>query len=282
MGCCLVPADNELVVMTWNVQNLFDAVSQGSEYPEFDPESGTWNTFLYHLKLAATAEVIKSPESGNPDVLLLQEVENAGVVQDLLNTYLKGSGYEFTDISGEDYGAVHTAILSRYPLENIQSHAVWGSGLSEQRFIMEYRLKVNGRNVIIFNDHWKSKAGSDPGTEERLAAAAVLEAASLNALEESSLVVAGGDFNCEYDTFSMSGLSWEKPENCEGSYVYKREWEAIDMLLLSENMRKKLKDMMYYPGDLMKNSLGFPVPFNAYSGQGYSDHLPLIAVFAVE
>ena len=30
-------------VMSWNVQNLFDAVDDGNEYSEFDPSFGNWN-----------------------------------------------------------------------------------------------------------------------------------------------------------------------------------------------------------------------------------------------
>ncbi|MBN1647498.1 MAG: endonuclease/exonuclease/phosphatase family protein [Spirochaetales bacterium] len=288
--CCLVPSDDELVIMTWNVQNLFDDVAQGSEYSEYDPDSGEWNSGLYHLKLAAVADVIKSTEARDPDLVLLQEVENAGVIEDLLDMYLVNRGYSVYDLSSEEYGAVHTAFLSRYPVTEIRAHSVWGTDLTEQRFIMEYRCTIGKEPVVIFNNHWKSKAGSDSGEDERRAAACVLDNRATSALHEHRLVLAGGDFNCaitdgeffqEDDgdgTRLLSAFTWLQPENGKGSYAYNGQWEAIDMILVPSGQCPTVCCMEYFSGEFIRNSSGYPAAFNAASGQGYSDHLPLIAV----
>ena len=95
-GCPLDPFadDGQLVIMSYNTQNLFDDVSQGLEYPEYDPDNGDWNTDSYLGKLAALgAAVKKSPKT--PDIILLQEVENLKVIKALAEDFLVSSGYDF-------------------------------------------------------------------------------------------------------------------------------------------------------------------------------------------
>ena len=45
-------------VATYNVENLFDAKYQGSEYKEYIPGKHNWNRRMVDIKLNHTAEVI--------------------------------------------------------------------------------------------------------------------------------------------------------------------------------------------------------------------------------
>ena len=274
--------------MTYNVQNLFDDVSQGSEYAAVNPAGGRWNSNLYHLKLCAVADVITCSNSLNPDIVLLQEVENINVIKELSETYLKGEGYSYLHISTEDYGAVHTAILSRYPISAVYSHRVWGTELKDQRFIMEYSIKVGEKEVLIFNNHWKSKSGSGNSDRERQAAAELLIYKAKNGAADNPYIVAAGDFNNElakspfFDSFAEAGavlgeLFYMKPANGDGSYVYKQEWLGIDLFLLSEAVVMEMEpEVVYNNSDYLLNSYGFPSKFNTDAASGYSDHLPVI------
>ena len=79
LSCAANPVWNssrEITVMTYNVHNLFDAVSDGGEYPEYDPAEGEWTEKDYENRLANTADVIRGAVRGGPDVVLCQELEH--------------------------------------------------------------------------------------------------------------------------------------------------------------------------------------------------------------
>ena len=73
-----------LTIMSYNVENLFDDVRDGTEYREFDPGRGAWNTESFQLRIKALSEVVRKAVPGGPDILLLQEVENENALQVLL------------------------------------------------------------------------------------------------------------------------------------------------------------------------------------------------------
>jgi len=73
-----------------------------------------------------------------------------------------------------------------------------------------------------------------------------------------------------------------------GSYFYKNDWETIDHFLISRQLfgdtalsgweYKKTVIINYPP---FANANGIPVPYNARTGLGMSDHLPLMLFLAV-
>lgn len=287
LSCCFFWDDERIVIMTWNVQNLFDDVSQGGEYPEYNPEYGQWNSNLYHLKLCSVADVITDPASGDPDIVLLQEIENSSVIETLGGVYLKGRGYDFAYVSAEEYSAVHTAILSRYPLTEIRSHRIWGEEFADQRFIMEYTIRIGNESIIIFNDHWKSKLG-DNTDAEREAAAGLLFSRVRELEKDFRCIIAAGDFNSEYCegspffAFPQNAVNpplvYAEPGNGDGTYVYNDEWEMIDMFLVPQSLSETLSAnvRIISPGFMLNNN-GYPKSFSGISGDGYSDHLPVKA-----
>ena len=303
-SCCrFLQNDKTLRVMSYNVQNLFDDISSGSEYDEFDPANGTWTSKLYHLKLCAIADVIACEEAGGPDIILLQEIENERAVSDLADGYLKSKSYKYYFVSQEDFGSIHTAVISRFPILSARAHRIWGKDFSDQRFIMQYRIDFYGKDLFVFNNHWKSKSGNS-GETERAAAAAALGAAisKLSSKYDSPLIIAGGDFNSSLAeetpfaktplgdssgfivelgpgpiaTSETANLVFYKPDNGMGSYVYRDEWEAIDMLMVSKGVADNFNTRLFYVNpDFLLNSRGYPSAFSSISAEGYSDHLPL-------
>ena len=82
---CLLPLflfSQPVKVATYNVENLFDAVYQGSEYEVYIPGKHNWNKRMVEIKLNHTAEVICDL---NADILGLQEVENDIIFQQLIS-----------------------------------------------------------------------------------------------------------------------------------------------------------------------------------------------------
>jgi endonuclease/exonuclease/phosphatase family metal-dependent hydrolase len=72
-------------IISYNVENLFDNFHDGSEYNDFKPNSKYWNTKSAQIKYLNTLKVI---EDLNSDIIILQEIENKSLLEQL-NTKLK-------------------------------------------------------------------------------------------------------------------------------------------------------------------------------------------------
>ncbi|MCF7913977.1 MAG: endonuclease/exonuclease/phosphatase family protein [Spirochaetaceae bacterium] len=187
-----------ITLLSYNVQNLFDDVWDGSEYPEYDPAGDSWSSDLYHLKLLQLSDVLSRYPEGGADILLLQEVENLNALEMLVTHYLKGCGYRYYCISDAKDSAVNTAILSRYPLEDIQAHSVSIEGIPAGRPILECKIQTTGIPLRIFNCHWKSKSGGAAETEPLRRVSAAVLAGRIHQIAEQhgqSNIIAAGDFN---------------------------------------------------------------------------------------
>ena len=109
----------ELIVMSYNVENLFDLEDHPERADdEFLPMgSHRWTKARYERKLHQIAEVLSSAGSLThfPDLVALVEVENAGVLRDLLSHTPLGAqaGYAFTVTEGEDPRGINVALLYR-------------------------------------------------------------------------------------------------------------------------------------------------------------------------
>ena len=78
----------ELKIASFNVQNLFDGVNDGTEYADFEIGRGGWSEQKYERKLQAVADEISA---FNVDILGLQEIENEAVLKALAQK----AGYGF-------------------------------------------------------------------------------------------------------------------------------------------------------------------------------------------
>ncbi|KIM08523.1 MAG: hypothetical protein KU28_03795 [Sulfurovum sp. PC08-66] len=63
----------EFKVASYNVENLFDLVNNGSEYDEYIPNRNGWDKSALNKKLNNIAQVICDL---NADTVALQEIEN--------------------------------------------------------------------------------------------------------------------------------------------------------------------------------------------------------------
>ncbi len=134
----------EITIMSFNVENLFDALDDaGKNDSTYQPrtvksdplhiaeceriEVERWrNDCLYldwsddavDFKLEQLARTILDVNDGSgPDVIALQEVENLGILQRLRDDYLGAAGYrEAVLIEGRDIRGIDVAFLSRLPL----------------------------------------------------------------------------------------------------------------------------------------------------------------------
>jgi len=259
-------------IMSYNVQLLFDSVDDGDEYSPFTLEDG-YSHSLYLHRLESLAKALTQQQSTDPDVIILQEVENDQVVRDLLNMYLKKRGFTFYVVSEDPQSPIEVAIISRYEIIEAHIHST-----IEQRPIMEAVINIQGENIRVFALHLRSqRAGFEESEKERLESITALSSI-IDRYDSSGIVlptIIAGDFNesiTEYEKYGGSIQTALIPYNSisgslnevkgslfltggvvndglwytfyldsnqmntlrvPGSYYYQGVWESFDHVLLS-------------------------------------------------
>ncbi len=228
--CSLEGTKNRCItIISYNVENLFDDVDNGSEYRSYDPGEGVWNLELYHTKLSRISEVIENSVNGGPDILALQEIENENVLSALKDAYLKGMGYIYSVMAPAEGSAVNSAVLSRIPVTGFKAHSISINGDYPGRNILEVNFDYDGRLLTLFINHWKSKSGGAFETEnKRLESASLIRRRLLelyggNPLED---IIVLGDLNENIDEYLRTGKSYQTAlmpdsENIDGSFSSK-------------------------------------------------------------
>ncbi|MFO7780493.1 MAG: endonuclease/exonuclease/phosphatase family protein [Spirochaetia bacterium] len=207
-----------ITILSYNVQNLFDATDDGSEYAEFDPERGAWTAEAADAKASRIARVIRRAVHGGPDVLCLQEVEHGRVVADLARDHLRRRGYRYAAVSETPGSAVEVALLSRLPIGEARVHAPVRGWPRRQpdgeeagailRPVLEVRLETEGGPLHLFVNHWKSKSGGARETEPARRAAARVVARRMRAItadDPGAEIVLCGDLNESPRAFDEAG-----------------------------------------------------------------------------
>ncbi len=271
-----------------------------------------WTQEKYEAKLQKIAKVLLNYNSGGADVISFEELENRRVISDLWTKYLKPKGYrtlvhfESSSSRGIDVGIVSRLTLIEakvYPVDVPSSHPT--------RDIVETRLQLeSGKELRVAANHWPSQKNSN---EDRLKAAEVLKTLARKARSQGAYFVAMGDFNTIpeevpnpiednvadnvlrnqirplVDIQNYLGLEW-------GSYFYKGKWQPLDRFLVSKNLfgnrspvKVDLKSFsIFAPAYLLKKksildpqtgkTTEYVVPFryDPMTGEGYSDHLPIV------
>lgn len=206
-----------ITILSYNVQNLFDAERDGTEYRGYDPARGAWDAQIVAAKAGRLARVIRRAPRGGPDVLCLQEVENRRVLELLATQHLEGMGYRAGAVTETAGSPVQVGLLSRLPVEAVRVHAPvsgWPPARREEnpagvlRSVLEVRLSADGRRLHLFVNHWKSRAGGAAQTAPARRAAARVVARRIRALQAAdpgAEIVVCGDLNTEPDTFTRTG-----------------------------------------------------------------------------
>ncbi|MDR2186077.1 MAG: endonuclease/exonuclease/phosphatase family protein [Treponema sp.] len=204
---CGVPENTgpeELRILTWNVQALFDGEETGNEYAEYRTGPG-WTGEKYRARLTALSLAIgQLSEGGNPafpGVAALEELENSGVLEDLAAALAK-YGYNWTFFAANPGASLGIGVLSRFPFTATGTHSAYYFGEYTPRPVLELRIEPAGRPVTLLICHWKSKLGGD--TEPLRRAAARLIQRRLGELRQEDAdmpVIVLGDLNENHDEF---------------------------------------------------------------------------------
>ena len=151
----------------------------------------------------------------------------------------------------------------------------------------------NGGNgkLALFVAHWKSKSGGAKESEVwRNCQEAVLAKRIERALADGYNVVACGDFNRELSEFMYSRMegcvdlrgSFENvtvrspwfASTANGSYCFQNVWNRIDHFFFAGDTECTFFSV--YEEEGFVTAGGLPNSYDVWTGEGYSDHLPLV------
>lgn len=310
----------------YNLENLFDTKDDpGVRDEDFTPTgSYNWTKDKYEKKLRNVATVISqlAREScpAGPAILGVSEVENRGVLEDLVKTEpIASIGYEIVHYDSPDRRGIDVGLLYNPKLYKVTSSRVYPFHLpNDTTFRTRDQLLVSGIlagepfHVIV--NHWPSRYGGAKSSALREFAASITKhiADSIRTADPSAKVLIVGDLNDDPDNKSCqevlkarkkqsevepTGLfnaTWGLFEKGIGSLCYQNQWNLFDQLIISANLLGKDRSVLkYWKAEifnrdfLMQNegkNKGYPLrTFNGNTFQnGYSDHFPSLIYFVKE
>jgi endonuclease/exonuclease/phosphatase family metal-dependent hydrolase len=210
----LSPAPSrEVSIVAYNVKSLFDAKDDGPEFREFSVAKGKWDDARYRIRLGRVAEAVLAalPDGSRPrgclpgpDLLCLEEIENASVLEALRTGPLAKARYRYAAIANAEGGPFSVCALSRLPILSSACHSVASVGSRAGRDLLELELDAGGAHLRVFACHWKSKSEGGEATEggRREAAALLRSLVSARVAEDPGAeVVVCGDFNESPDEY---------------------------------------------------------------------------------
>jgi endonuclease/exonuclease/phosphatase family metal-dependent hydrolase len=304
----------DLKIASYNVENLFDMQNNGTEYDEYKPNKHNWTNKNLKKKLLNIAEVICDI---NADIIGLQEVENENVLK-LLRKNLKQVGcyYQYYTITHKKKSAIQVALLSKIPIDYSQEIVV--SQSLEYRNILEVKFKVENQTFFIFVNHWTSKRSDEskriysartlvhrlknlPDKSEYIILGDFNNDYDEHLKEEKTAINhilktidTNGKFfrmnDLFYQDFSHYNLWLEQPNFRRWSHNFYGNKQALDTIVLPQTLFDgKGIDYVDNSFEVFKRRYLFQkygylfrwqYKKNRHLGKGYSDHLPIYAIFS--
>lgn len=253
----------DLCIAHYNLENLFDTLNDPKINDEdFLPQSElSWNSQRYYAKLGKLAQAIAGLNRGKaPDLLGLCEMENEGVLKDLLRQpELRRSSLGYIHSASDDPRGIDVALLyhkSRFkPIArtDITVDLPGDSALPTRRILLVSGKLPGGDTLHILVNHWPSRRGGlEKSAPNRYAAARSLRKAVDSLLAryggaDRCQMVIIGDFNdtpldpsirlvLGADSLGSRGLFHPMASLNGGSYCYQDRWEWLDQIILSRSL----------------------------------------------
>lgn len=268
--------DKIVTIATYNVENLFDMKKDRYEYKEYKPNGiSKWNRKNYNIKLKNLSRVIKDIDA---DIIALQEIESYEALKALKKT-LKREGiyYPYIKIADKKNTTIKVALLSKIPFVYAKEVRVTSS--YRYRNILEVKFNIDGKDLYIFVNHWKSKSGAE--SKRIISAKALLK--RIKQLGYDKNIILLGDFNSAYeeykkfknkkrhnDTNGKTGINhvlktlkqqdrashveyeknnfynlwYDVDKDKRYTYIYNGKSETLDNMLISQSLLDK-KDVYY-------------------------------------
>ncbi len=220
-----------LKIATYNVDNLFDNIKNGTEYSEYKAASCNWNNELVTIKLDNITKVICDIDA---DIIALQEVENSHILN-MLQEHLASVGcqYRYSHITKLPKTTIHNALLSRIPIEKYPDILVDG----KKRFRSILHVSVgDNKKLHIFANHWKAKNRNGVESKRILYAKALQD--TVQQLPPNSEYLMLGDFNSNYDEFLSKNKTTNDTDGITGVNHILNTIDKDNKLITVEHINK--------------------------------------------
>ncbi|WP_276133456.1 endonuclease/exonuclease/phosphatase [Polluticoccus soli] len=309
----------QMAIAFYNVENLFDTINDPNTDDDAFTPKGTYKytNDIYKQKLHNTAFVIKQiAESGTaPAVVGLAEVENGGVLTDLVNNdQLKVYGYKHISYNSPDPRGIDVALLYQPKLfKPLTSKPIAvrieNNGHTETtRDILFVTGILNGDTVHLFVNHWPSRREGKGETAPKRKQVAAVNKQIIDSLMKRnplSKIIVIGDLNDDPTDESIvstlnanSGRERIIPYSLynpwatlytsgHGTTAYQNKWNLFDQVIISRAFLKKNNGWQFLKAEIFNKEFlitrsgkqqGYP--YRSWRGyhwmNGYSDHLPVL------
>ncbi|QTD36822.1 endonuclease [Polaribacter batillariae] len=304
----------------YNVENLFDTIDNPNTLDDDYTTNGKykWTNKRYRIKIKKLGSVISqlglNRSKFPPAIVGLVEVENAKVVNDLVNsTNLEKHHYGFVHHESPDERGIDVALLYNKHAFELLGSETFVLEIENEPGVRDYTrdvLKVtgnlHGELVYILVNHWPSRRDGAEITEYKRIKAAELNRSIIASIREQSFdakIIIMGDFNDDPTSISLQTLASNdflnpmknllNPKKT-GSTTYNKKWNLFDQILFSKNFLEKKKGKLYFKHAEVFNKKWLKVfkgklkgsPFRTYIGPwyqgGFSDHFPVYAFLKKE
>jgi hypothetical protein len=303
----------DTAITTFNVENLFDLADD----PVKDDGSSTPTPAALETKLTKLAAAIQV-ELRLPEILVVQEIENTGILQELgdrvnaaAGTDYVATSFETSDVRGIEPGflwdADSVALEDAFQLSGPDVEAAFGpTSASPGREPLVGVFDIEGSEVTIVANHFKSKSGDDPlfgvnkpptrvTEEQRKLQAHVVRDFLDGIIEEDpdAMVMVAGDLNDfqfgepgegpDHPVAILEGgsgqtpltnlLGMEKPAETF-TFVFDGNSQVLDHMLVSPSLFELVR-----AADVLHFNTSFPASLSADPGTPLraADHDPLEA-----
>jgi hypothetical protein len=255
----------------YNLENLFDIKNDTLIYDDDRTPEGkdAWTQERYEHKLAQLSKVIAqigSDTSKNPpDVLGVCEVENIGVLLDLVNhPNIRSYDYGIVHFDSPDERGIDVALLYRksvfIPMA-FESRRLLLSKDNDKRDYTRDQLVVEGlldnENIHFIVNHWPSRSGGEARSRPFRLAAAKLNKRIIDSIQRNNSlakIISMGDFNDDpvdpsfkkvlgvkgkkkqLDSMSLFGPMEKLFRRGEGSLAYRDKWNVFDQMYMTANL----------------------------------------------
>ncbi|MEE9464915.1 MAG: endonuclease/exonuclease/phosphatase family protein, partial [Candidatus Neomarinimicrobiota bacterium] len=280
---------NEFSVATFNVENLFDLLDPHPTSPPM------FTVDEFHQKLDKIAQAIVA--MGAPTIIGLQEVENIGVLEDLVEQeQLANFDYVAYLVEGEDPRGIDVGFIVRSDRATVQGANNYPApeGLSTRpTLVITTTIHLNEGDVTVYvlNNHLSSLASGEEATEPRRTAQAAWNATLIDRfrkVDPEAHFIVMGDLNSFINTPPLQAIEdaglrhvYEflgPQDEWPYTYVFQGATQTLDHILVSDELfaRLALVDALHIDAD-------YPImdPEDS-SVRHVSDHDPLVALFSFE
>lgn len=308
-------------VAFYNVENLFDVQNDSlTNDDERTPEGkDKWTPDRYALKLKHISRVLseigKKESRRMPDLIGICEIENRGVLEDLLREEsLQMGNYGIVHYDSPDLRGVDVALYYNkdcfIPIESKSVALPLRDSKNKLKTTRDQLVVfglLDGEPIYISVNHWPSRSGGQTLSAPLRMQAAALQKRILDSIlniDPQARFITMGDFNDDPTDPSIKyGLGTSrKSEDLPGylcfnpmeklytsgmgTLAYRDKWSLFDQILLNGNWFNNNTGYGYwkagiYQPDYLKTSNGSfrGYPFRTYAGGtyqgGYSDHFPV-------